>query len=159
MTPTRGMPSAVVVSTMLAVASAEESHRTIRWGVMGTGTIASDFVRVLKAVPGAEVAAIGSRTQERASEFAAALGVEDACCYGDYAALAADDTLDIVYVATPSARHVDDSIMCLTAGRAVLCEKSMASTADEAERVLQLARSKRRALSEGGSNPHLSHLQ
>ena len=48
-----------------------------------------------------------------------------------------------MYVATPSLRHVEDSLACLRAGRAVLCEKSMAPTAEEAEQVLALARERR----------------
>lgn len=73
---------------------------------MGTGTIASDFVRVLRAVPDAEVAAIGSRTAERATLFASEQGVDDATIHGTYEELAADASIDIVYIATPSARHV-----------------------------------------------------
>jgi predicted dehydrogenase len=73
---------------------------------MGTGTIANDFVRVLRAVPDAEVAAIGSRTADRASLFADEHGVAEATIYGTYEELAADESIDIVYIATPSARHV-----------------------------------------------------
>ena len=116
--------------------------RKIRWGVMGTGTIANDFVRILKTLPEAEVAAIGSRTEERVAAFASAVGVSDATLHPSYDALVADESLDIVYIATPSARHVDDSLACLEAGRAVLCEKSMAGHADDARHVLDTARSK-----------------
>jgi dihydrodiol dehydrogenase / D-xylose 1-dehydrogenase (NADP) len=134
-----------IVPFLVALASmahASETKRPVRWGVMGTGTIASDFVRVLKEVPDAEVAAIGSRTGDRAAAFAAALGVEGATLHGSYEALASDESIDIVYIATPSARHVSDSLACLEAGRSVLCEKSMASSAEEAARVLECARSK-----------------
>ena len=135
-----------LLHAMLAPAACEDAsgRRSVRWGVMGTGTIASDFVRVLKALPGAEVAAIGSRSEERASEFADALGLDTTATdlYGTYEDLVADATLDIVYIATPSSRHVPDSLACLAAGRAVLCEKSMAPTAAEAEQVLAAARDK-----------------
>jgi len=122
--------------------SVAEERRRVRWGIMGTGTIANDFVRVLRAVPDAEVAAIGSRTADRASLFADEHGVAEATIYGTYEELAADESIDIVYIATPSARHVSDSLMCLQNGRAVLCEKSMASSVEEAARVLELARSR-----------------
>ena len=116
-------------------------ERPIRWGIMGTGTIATDFVNVLKALPGTQVAAVGSRNVERASEFAEALALDGGTTtlHGSYEALAADDSLDVVYVATPSLRHVDDSLVCLRHGRAVLCEKSMAPSAREARRVLNEA--------------------
>ena len=41
--------------------------RAVRWGVMGTGTIAHDFVKVLQALPNCEVAAVGSRSDEGAA--------------------------------------------------------------------------------------------
>eukprot|EP00967_Tisochrysis_lutea_P071779 scaffold95484_cov27-Tisochrysis_lutea.AAC.1 len=107
---------------------------------MGTGTIATDFVRVLAAMPDAAVAAVGSRSAERAAAFAAELGVPTATTHGSYEELVADPQVDVIYIATPSSRHVSDSILCLQAGKPVLCEKSMAPTAEEADRVLKLAR-------------------
>lgn len=125
----------------LACAAAEApDRRAVRWGIMGTGTIATDFVRVLHGLVDAEVVAVGSRTSERAESFAAALGIAGARGYGSYAELAADGQVDIIYIATPSSRHVPDSLLCLEAGKHVLCEKSMAPTAEEASRVLSLAR-------------------
>lgn len=112
----------------------------MRWGIMGTGTIATDFVRVLAAMPDAAVAAVGSRSAERAAAFAAELGVPTATTHGSYEELVADPQVDVIYIATPSSRHVSDSILCLQAGKPVLCEKSMAPTAEEADRVLKLAR-------------------
>ena len=140
-----GRRKALALLLSMVAANADESARkTVRWGIMGTGTIAHDFVRVLKEIPGVEVAAVGSRTAERASQFATELGLDGdtTTVYGDYDALASDDSLDIVYIATPSARHVSDSMACLKAGRAVLCEKSMAPTATDAQSVLELAREK-----------------
>mmetsp|Transcript_5117 Transcript_5117/g.15595 ORF Transcript_5117/g.15595 Transcript_5117/m.15595 type:complete len:342 (-) Transcript_5117:68-1093(-) len=111
--------------------------RAVRWGIMGTGTIASDFVRVLQSLPECEVAAVGSRSDEGAARFADKYGV--ATRHGSYEALAQDASLDVVYVATPSLRHVDDSLLCLSAGRHVLCEKAMAPSATEAQRVVDAA--------------------
>ena len=90
----------------------------------------------------AQVAAIGSRTLERAAAFARAQKLDVTTLHGTYEALAADETIDIVYIATPSFRHVSDSIACLSCGRAVLCEKSMATSFSEASRVIELARAR-----------------
>ena len=114
--------------------------RAIRWGIMGSGRIASDMTRVLTQLPNTEVVAAGSRSAETAELFAGRFGIPKA--HGSYAALAADADCDVVYVATPSMRHVQDSIMCLEGGRAVLCEKAMAPSAAEATRVLNVAREK-----------------
>ena len=68
--------------------------RAVRWGVMGTGTIAHDFVKVLQALPNCEVAAVGSRSDEGAARFGDAHNI--AGRHGSYEALARDDSLDIV---------------------------------------------------------------
>ena len=70
--------------------------RAVRWGVMGTGTIAHDFVKVLQALPNCEVAAVGSRSDEGAARFGDAHNISGR--HGSYESLARDDSLDIVYV-------------------------------------------------------------
>ena len=87
---------------------APRPDRKVRWGIMGTGAIAADFTRVLSQQPDAEVAALGSRSAERAAEFAHELGIDAGVTtlHSSYDDLIADDSLDIIYVATPSLRHV-----------------------------------------------------
>ncbi|MGC4762590.1 Gfo/Idh/MocA family protein [Micromonospora sp. DT46] len=92
-----------------------------RWGILSTGQIAARFAEDLRLVPGAELVAVGSRTAESARRFAARHGVPRA--YASWAELAADDELDVVYVATPHAAHHQAALTCLAAGRAVLLEK------------------------------------
>ena len=131
-----------LVTIMLVCGTAvDDRAAVVRWGIMGTGAIASDMVRVLQTIPGATVAAVGSRTAERVAEFANSVGIDPASCtfHDTYDALIADDSLDVIYVATPSLRHVEDTIACLNAGHAVLCEKSMAPTLADTERVLAAA--------------------
>eukprot|EP00322_Chrysochromulina_rotalis_P029249 CAMPEP_0115850228 /NCGR_PEP_ID=MMETSP0287-20121206/11855_1 /TAXON_ID=412157 /ORGANISM="Chrysochromulina rotalis, Strain UIO044" /LENGTH=331 /DNA_ID=CAMNT_0003304217 /DNA_START=145 /DNA_END=1140 /DNA_ORIENTATION=- len=108
---------------------------------MGTGAIAADMARVLKTLPGTTIAAVGSRTIERALDFAECVGIdtEITTLHGSYNSLIEDDSLDVVYVATPSLRHVDDTLACLKAGRAVVCEKSMAPSTADVRKVLDQA--------------------
>ncbi len=112
----------------------------IRWGILGTGQVAQVFARGLQALPDAKLAAIGSRSQATAQEFADALQVPKA--YGAYEELVADPELDIIYIATPHQRHKDDCLLVLSAGKAVLCEKPFASNAAEAQLVMDTARAK-----------------
>lgn len=80
----------------------------MRWGVMGTGAVAEDFSRVLLALPTAQLAAVGSRSEQKAQSFLRKVGAGEvgAVAHGSYESLLADENVDIVYVATPSARHV-----------------------------------------------------
>jgi predicted dehydrogenase len=116
------------------------SDRPIRWGILGTGQVAALFVRGLRHAPGAEPYAVASRSRATARSFADHHGLERS--YSPYADLLADDEVDVVYVATPPARHAEDSLACLGAGKAVLCEKPFATSAAEARQVVASAREK-----------------
>ena len=78
--------------------------QNVRWGILGPGGIAGTFAADLPLVPGAELAAVGSRNQATADAFAAKYGFARA--HGSYAELAADPDVDVVYVATPHAFHL-----------------------------------------------------
>ena len=109
-----------------------------RWGILATGFIATRFVEDLRLLPDAEVAAVGSRTPESAQRFADRHGIARA--YGSWAELAADDSLDVVYVATPHAAHHEAATICLQAGRAVLVEKPFTLDRRSGAELVDLAR-------------------
>ncbi|MFJ6945650.1 Gfo/Idh/MocA family oxidoreductase [Streptomyces wuyuanensis] len=119
---------------------------TVRWGVLATGGIAAAFTAELTAMPGAEVVAVASRREDSARAFAERFGIPAA--YGDWASLAADANVDVVYVATPHSAHRAAAGLCLEAGRAVLCEKPFTLNVREAEELVALARRHGRFLME-----------
>ena len=113
-----------------------EPTATTRWGILATGRIARDFAENLQQVPGAEIAAVGSRSQESADAFAARFGGR---AHGSYEALASDAGVDIVYVASPHAFHLEHARLALAAGKHVLCEKPLTLNATEAEAMVAAA--------------------
>lgn len=119
---------------------------TINWGIMATGGITHVFVRDLAHVKDARLIAVGSRSQEKADEFAAQYGIPRA--YGTYEELANDPEVDIIYVATPHPMHKENVLTCLQAGKAVLCEKSFVMNAQELEVLIAAARKHRLFLME-----------
>jgi len=121
--------------------------RKFRWGILGTGSIARQFVRGLNSVPEAEVLAVGSRSEASAAKFADKRNIPRR--HASYQALASDPDVDVVYIATPHPFHAENATLCLEAGKAVLCEKPFCVNAAEAERVVGLAREKGLFLMEG----------
>jgi len=114
---------------------------TIRWGVLGTGKIAHKFAHDVKAAaPGAELRAVGSRNRETAESFADEFGIPNR--HASYEHLAADPEIDAVYVATPHPWHKEATMLCLDAGKAVLCEKAFAMNAGQAREMVSFAREK-----------------
>jgi predicted dehydrogenase len=111
---------------------------TVRWGIIGRNWIAEAFVAGLRALPDAEVFAVGSRRQETAEEFAGKLGAPRR--HGSYEALANDPEVDVIYVSTPHSAHKEVTLLCLAAGKPVLCEKPFAINAGEADEMIAAAR-------------------
>jgi len=119
---------------------------TIGWGVLGAGRIAGKFATESKLVPGTRLVAVGSRSAEKAEEFARQNGVERA--YGSYAELVADPDVDAIYVATLHPQHCEHTLLALEAGKAVLCEKPFAVTGREACQMIERARERKLFLME-----------
>lgn len=100
--------------------------------------MARDFAEGLRYASGAELSAVGSRSAESAADFARITGAQRA--HGSYEALVSDPRVDVVYVATPHAMHKANSLLALSAGKAVLCEKPFTMDAGEAQEVIAFAR-------------------
>jgi predicted dehydrogenase len=121
---------------------------TTGWGVLATGKIAASFANDLRHVPGARLAAVGSRTAGSAEAFAREYGGPDCRAHASYADLVADPDVDVVYVATPHAFHLDNARMALEAGKHVLCEKPLTINTAESEELIRLAGAEDRFLME-----------
>ncbi|MCW2289265.1 putative dehydrogenase [Leucobacter luti] len=111
-----------------------------RWGILGTGWIAARFVEALQANTVQQVVAVGSRTRERATEFAAEHGIARA--YRSYEELVAAEDVDVVYVATGHLDHLAHATLAIEAGKAVLVEKPMTPRLEDTQRLVALARSR-----------------
>ena len=95
----------------------------IRWGLLGLGVISRKFAKGLAFVPDAEIYAVASRSQEKADAFGAEFGASK--CYGSYEDLANDPNVDVAYIGTPNNYHLPQTLLCLKAGKHVLCEKTL----------------------------------
>src|SRR5947208_2569413 len=111
----------------------------VRWGVLSTADIGiGQVIPAMQQGTYCEIAAIASRSPEKAWAAAALLGIPKA--YGSYEALLADPEIDAVYNPLPNHLHVPWSIRALEAGKHVLCEKPIALTAAEAETLLEASK-------------------
>lgn len=92
----------------------------------------------LRLAGNAELAAVASTNIDRAREFAERYGA--ARYYNNYEQLAMDPDIDAIYVATPHAFHFDNVLLCLAQRKPVLCEKPLALSHSQAERMVKAAR-------------------
>ncbi len=112
----------------------------VRWGILGPGKIAHKFAKGLAVVDQAELVAVGSRSLQRANEFANQYQIPRR--YGNYQDLIHDKDIDIIYIATPHPFHYEQTLLCLDAGKAVLCEKPIAIKSQQLEQMIKRSREK-----------------
>jgi predicted dehydrogenase len=119
----------------------------IRWGVLGTAKIATKVAKAIREAPGAELAAVASRSGPRAESWAAQHGAGRA--YGSYDELLADPELTAVYIPLPPSLHAEWTIRAAQAGKHVLCEKPLAASASEGREMIAACREHRVQLMDG----------
>ena len=115
-----------------------DSHGKLKIGFIGCGGIANQ-----KHLPGmaqqtefVDLVAFCDLIPERAEKAAKEYGTPDAKVYTDYHDLLADPTIDAVHVLTPNVAHCEITVAALEAGKHVLCEKPMAATPADAQKML-----------------------
>ena len=111
--------------------------KQIRWGIVSAGTIANTFAADMVHVANAEVAAVAARNLDSAAEFAGKYGIGKT--YQGYEKLFSDPDIDAVYIGTPHTLHLENSADALQAGKAVLCEKPITTSAAECQKLLDVA--------------------
>jgi 1,5-anhydro-D-fructose reductase (1,5-anhydro-D-mannitol-forming) len=123
---------------------------TIRWGLIGASTIASQFmIAAIRSQPDGEVAAVMSSSAARAAAYAKENGVPAA--FSSVPDLLAAD-IDAVYISTTNDLHLEQAVAAAKAGKHVLCEKPLALTTADARRIVAACRDAGVVL---GTNHHL----
>jgi predicted dehydrogenase len=117
--------------------------RKIKTAIFGTGFMGKVHTEGVRRLGNVEVAAIAASSDEKARRFADQLGVEQST--GDYRTLLADKTIEAVHVCTPNVLHFPMAKAALEAGKHVICEKPLATSVDEAQQLVKLAKAKNAA--------------
>lgn len=112
--------------------------KKIRFGIVGTGTIAHRFAQAIKNVPCAELTAVASRAKETAEKFGDEFDIP--VRFDSYEKMAQSDVIDAAYIAVPHSGHIGCSCLMIKNGKHVLCEKPMAVNTAEAEEMFRCAK-------------------
>lgn len=128
----------------------------VKYGVIGSGWIAEEFVKGAQTVDGMCFAAMYSRTYEKGKEFAEKFGCEN--IYTDINEFAESD-IDAVYIASPNLLHYEQSKLMLQNGKHVLCEKPITITPDEFAELFSLAKEKKLVYTEAIMMMHSPHTE
>jgi myo-inositol 2-dehydrogenase / D-chiro-inositol 1-dehydrogenase len=108
---------------------------TLKVGVIGTGNIGADHVRRLASqLSGVRVSAVFDVATERAGQIAEGVG---AIAHGSWTALVDDPDVEAIVIASPGPLHAEQVLACIEAGKPVLCEKPLATTGEDALKVIE----------------------
>jgi len=125
-------------STFLDPPWYNDPMKKLKWGILGTGKIARRLAKTLQTSRSGVLAAVASREEPKALEFAREFG--PAAAHGDYQSLLEDPSVEAVYIATPHPAHAEWNVRAANAGRHILCEKPATMNARELETVLDSVR-------------------
>ncbi len=112
--------------------------KKIRWGIIGTGSIATTFASALTSMDDSSLDGVASRNDNRAKEFAKRFNI--AKSYGDYVELVSDPDIDVIYIAVPHTEHKRIAKLCIMNNKAVLCEKPFTINSRDTEELISLAK-------------------
>ena len=106
------------------------------WGLIGTGRIAEERVLPgINAFSGNTLAGVVSRDASRAADFAKRFGARHA--YTSFEDLLANPDVTVVAIHTPNAQHAEQAIAAARAGKHVFCDKPMATSVEDAKRMVE----------------------
>lgn len=134
------------------------NDRMVKWGVLGTASIAKGCtIPGMKKANNCELVAIAGRDINKAEAFKEEFGFQKA--YGNYEDLLNDPDVEVVYIPLPNSMHVEWCLKAIKAGKHVLCEKPLAPSAEEAEKLFKAAEEAGVILMEAFAYLHTDYVQ
>lgn len=127
--------------------SSNVSIPTLRWGILGAGSISAAFatdleIKRLEAKANHELVAVAARNLQSAQDFISEHLKSKPKAYGSYAELYADKNVDIIYIGTIHTFHKQTALDAIAAGKHVLCEKPMALNKKDTLEIIDAAKKK-----------------
>ncbi|KAL4651661.1 hypothetical protein ACB092_01G177000 [Castanea dentata] len=134
--------SPLLISSPPTIVSPKMADSAIRFGIIGCAEIARKVSRAINLAPNAKLAAVGSRSHEKAARFAAENNFpSDAKIYGSYEALLDDPNVDAVYVPLPTSLHVRWAVLAAQKKKHLLLEKPVALNALQFDAIVEACES------------------
>jgi len=106
----------------------------LKWALLSTARINHRLIPAIRAAERAELVAVASRSQERAEVYAAEWGIPRV--HGSYQSLLNDPEIDVIYISLPNSLHAEWAVRAAEAGKHVLCEKPLAVSVAECDRII-----------------------
>jgi glucose-fructose oxidoreductase len=145
----RGIIGAGISAAIIPSISRAQSDKSVGLAVVGLGKLSQgQIIPGFRNCGNARLAALVSGHPEKARRIAAEqkLSTRAVYTYADFDRISSDPAIDVVYIVLPNFMHAEYTIRALKAGKHVLCEKPMATTIGDAERMIAAAKAANRQL-------------
>ena len=123
----------------MGMSSARRSKTGLKWGLLSTARINRRLIPAIRTAERAELVAVASRSQKRAEAYAAEWDIRRV--HGSYQSLLDDPDVDAIYISLPNSIHAEWTVRAAEAGKHVLCEKPLAVSVTECDRIIAAAES------------------
>ena len=144
--------AAPFISTSVTRALARESRPKLGWALCGLGSLSErQIAPALQKTEHARLVGVVTGSPEKAKRWRAQYGIPErnVYSYDTIGKMAENPEIDVVYIVTPNALHAEQTIACAKAGKHVFCEKPMAVSVDECQRMIDACKSAGRMLGIG----------
>ena len=111
--------------------------KKLQWGLLSTARINRSVIPPIRASRRSALIAVASRKQSAADAYAEKWNIPSA--HGSYEALIDDPDINAVYVSVPNHLHAEWAVKCAAAGKHVLCEKPLALSTADVDRMIAAA--------------------
>jgi predicted dehydrogenase len=117
---------------------AEIAQKKIGYAVIGLGRIAGHFMPGARNTTNSQITALVSGHRDKAEKIAAQYNIPASSIYSyeNFDQIANNPAVDAVYVALPNSMHAEYTIRAAKAGKHVLCEKPMATSVEDSEKMI-----------------------
>lgn len=144
-----GAGAALALTTGPALHAQGGGQGSVGYAVVGLGKLSlGQILPALQRTKNAHLAALVSGHPEKAKKVAAQYGLSESAIYSyeNFDSIARNPAVQVVYIVLPNSMHADFTIRSFKAGKHVLCEKPMAVTLEECERMIAAGKAARRQL-------------
>lgn len=118
--------------------SAQSDKKKTGYAVIGLGRIAGHFMPGSRNTTNSQITALVSGHRDKADRIAAEYNIPAGSIYNyeNFDEIAHNPAVDAVYVALPNSMHAEYTIRAAKAGKHVLCEKPMATSVEDSEKMI-----------------------
>jgi len=149
---TAALVAAPFISTSVTRALAREARPKLGWALVGLGSLSTNqSAPALQKTEHSRLAGIVTGSPEKAKVWRQRYDIPErnVYTYDTIAKMADNPDIDVVYVVTPNAQHADQTIAAAKAGKHVFCEKPMAVSVEECQRMIDAVKAAGRKLGVG----------